>query len=103
VLVLLRVSGPLILLELEFAKVSNATNGRLRGCGDLDQVESGFFRTTDRLFYWQYANLLPVRVQDAHLGGSDLAIGTRTSRGRRARYKWWTRNLWFSLLTDVRY
>jgi hypothetical protein len=103
VLVLLGISGPLVLFEFEFAKVGDATNGRLRGRGDLDQVQASFFRTADGLFNWQYANLLTVRVKHADLRGSDLAIGTRTSRGRRSRYKWWTRNRWFSLLTNVRY
>jgi hypothetical protein len=41
---------------------------------------------------------LAVGVEDSHLGSSDLAIGTRASRGRRSRNEWWARNLRFSLL-----
>jgi hypothetical protein len=103
VLVLFGVAGSLVLLELEFAKIGDPTNGRLRRCCDLDQVQASFFRTPDGLFNWQYTNLLTLRVKDTDFGGSDLAIGARTSRGRRARYEWWTRNRWFSLLTTVRY
>jgi hypothetical protein len=62
VLILLSVSCPLVRLELELAKVGNATHGWFRGRGDLDQVQAGFFRTADGLFNWQNANLLTVRV-----------------------------------------
>jgi hypothetical protein len=99
VLILLGVSCPFVRLELELAKVGNATHGWFRGRGDLDQVQAGFFRTADGLFNWQYANLLTVRVKNTDFGGSNLAIGTRTSGGRRARDEWWTRNRRFSLLT----
>jgi hypothetical protein len=99
VLILFGVSSPFVRLELEFPKVGNATHGRLCGSGDLDQVQTGFFRTADGLFNWQNTNLLTVRVKDADFGSSNLAIGTRTSRGRRARNEWWTRNRRFSLLT----
>jgi hypothetical protein len=99
VLILLSVSCPFVRLELELAQVGNATHGRLRGRGDLDQVQAGFFRTADGLFNWQNTNLLTVRVKNTDLGGSNLAIGTRTSGGRRARDEWWTRNRRFSLLT----
>jgi hypothetical protein len=99
VLILLSVSCPFVRLELELAKVGNATHGRLGGRGDLDQVQAGFFRTADGLFNWQNANLLTVRVKNTDFGGSNLAIGTRTSGGRRARDEWWTRNRRFSLLT----
>ena len=66
--------------------------GRDRHDDALDQVQAGFFRTADGLFNWQNANLLTVRVKNTDLGGSNLAIGTRTSGGRRARDEWWTRN-----------
>ena len=59
-LILLGVSRTFVGLELEFAKVGDATHGRLRGRGDLDQVQAGFFRTADGLFNWQNANLLTI-------------------------------------------
>jgi hypothetical protein len=99
VLILLRIPCPFVRLELEFAKVGYATHGRFGGRGDLDQIQAGFFGTADGLFNWQDTNLLTVRIKNADFGGSNLAIGTRTSGGRRARDEWWTRNRWFSLLT----
>jgi hypothetical protein len=99
VLVLLGVSSSLVLLEFELTEISDATHRRLGSRGDLDQVQAGFFRTADGLFNWQNANLLTVRVKNTDFGGSNLAIGTRTSGGRRARDEWWTRNRRFSLLT----
>jgi len=61
-LILLGVSRPFVRLELEFAKVGDATHGRLRSRGDLDQVQAGFFCTANGLFNWQNANLLTVRI-----------------------------------------
>jgi len=103
VLILLGVPGALVLLELELPQIGDAAHGRIGRGRDFDQIKPCLFGSANSFLDRQNPDLSAIRVEDADLGDTNLAIGTRTSGGWRARYEWWTRNRRFSLLTDVRY
>ena len=103
VLILLGIAGALVLLELELPQIGDAAHGWIGRGRDFDQIKPGFFSPANSFLDRQNPDLSAVRVEDADLGDTNLAIGTRTSGGWRARYEWWTRNRRFSLLTNVRY
>jgi hypothetical protein len=92
VLVLLGVTRALVRLELEFAKIGNAAHRRFGRRGNFDQIQPGFFGSSNGLFCRHHANLLAFGVQDAHFGRPNLTICTRTSRRGWPRDEWWTRN-----------
>jgi hypothetical protein len=96
VLVLLGVSLTLVLLEFEFPQIGNATDWRIGGRRDFDQVQSGFLGAMNSIFEWHDPDLLTVSIEDSYLGGSDLVIGPGTGRRRRPGNKWWTGNRRFS-------
>ena len=91
VLVLLRIAGPLVLLEPESSQVRNTTHGRIGGARNLDEVEAGLFGPTKRFVDRHDAQLLAFFVDNANLRGADLAIRPRARGGRRSRIKWSTR------------
>jgi hypothetical protein len=92
VLVLLCVPCAFVLLEAELAQVSDATHWRICCGGHFDQVEPGLLSTSQRFIERNDTDLLAVLVDDADLGGANLAVGARTGGNRRARIKWTSGN-----------
>jgi hypothetical protein len=92
VLVLLRVTCALVLLEAEFSQVGDATHWWIRRGGHFDQVEACLFCTSQRFIELEDADLLAILVDDADLDGADLSVGARTGRYRWARIKWTSGN-----------
>jgi hypothetical protein len=92
VLVLLGVARALVRLELEFAQIGNAAHRWFGRRSNFDQIQPGFFGSSNGLFRRHHADLLAVGVQDAHFGRPNLTICARTSRRGWPRDEWWTRN-----------
>ena len=97
-LILLRVSGALVLFELELAQIGDAADRRFGRCRDLDQVKTCLFGAPDGLIDGQDPNLLAFGVQDANFGCTNLSIGPRAGGGRWARDERWSWNVRFSFL-----
>lgn len=89
-LVLLRVTGALILFESVPAQVGDATYGRIRRCGNFDEVKAGFFGAAQGVLNRKDSDLLAVFVDDADLRYADLAIGAWTGWDWGTRVKWST-------------
>ncbi|GAB6858470.1 hypothetical protein JCM13591A_25750 [Microbacterium xylanilyticum] len=62
-------------LVLELAVVHDLDHGRLRVRGDLDEIEVGFLRKTQRRLDADDADLLTRGTDEADLGDADALIG----------------------------
>jgi hypothetical protein len=95
-LVLLGVSSALVLLELEFSQVGNATHWWIGGRRDFDQIQTSLLSPTNRFLDRHDPDLASLGVEDAYLRGADLLVCPWASRRRWPRNEWWTWNRRFS-------